>query len=86
MNAPTLLSVETLVEAVKCLSDQERREFRDRMSEVWADEGGDTSVILSAEWMAELHRRAADEDAGLTETYDLDGVLNEARESLRRPA
>ena len=86
MTATTTSPVDSLIEAAKRLTRDERGEFFDRFTEVLGEDESLPDSPLSAEWMDEIRRRGAEEDAGLTETFDLDEVLNEARESLKHPA
>jgi hypothetical protein len=78
--------VDSLIEAAKRLTRDERGEFFDRFTEVLEEDDRNNESPLSPEWMEEIKRRVADDDAGLTENYDLEDVLNEARESLKHPA
>lgn len=86
MTATTTSPVDALIEAAKRLSHDERVAFFDRFSEVLDEDDRNNESPLSPEWMEEIRRRVADDDAGLTNSYDLEDVLNEARESLKHPA
>jgi hypothetical protein len=66
---------------------REQGEFLDRFLDLNFDgDDSDEEQPLSPEWMAEIERRIADDEAGLTQWHPLEEVLAEARESLKRPA
>jgi len=46
----------------------------------------DQDVPLSPEWMAEIDRRVVEIEAGTCAMHDWQDVLQETRESLKRPA
>ncbi len=87
MNATALSPVDSLLEAAKRLTNREQGEFLDRFLDLNFDgDDSDEEQPLSPEWMAEIERRIADDEAGLTQWHPLEEVLAEARESLKRPA
>jgi hypothetical protein len=84
-------AVDVLVEASKLLSPQQRRDFFDRFTEAWDDEDepletDDDGSPLSKEWMEEIQRRVAEDEAGLTRWTDAGEVIRKARGSLNEPA
>lgn len=85
MAATTTSPVDALIEAAKRLTRDERVAFFDRFTEVLGENDNDDQP-LSAEWMAEIDRRVAEVEAGTCELHDWKDVLQEARESLKRPA
>lgn len=85
MTATTTSPVDALIEAAKRLTHDERVDFFDRFTEVLGENDNDDTP-LSAEWMAEIDRRVAEVESGTCELHDWKDVLQEARESLKRPA
>lgn len=87
MNTTVLSPVDELLEAAKRLSNREQGEFLDRFLDL-NYEGDDTDEEhpLSPEWMAEIESRVAEVEAGTATLRDWQDVLEEARESLKRPA
>lgn len=84
-SAPT--AVDVLVEAAKLLSPEQRRDFFDRFTEGWDDkEAEDDGAALSEEWMDEIQRRIAEDEAGQTVWTDASEVIRMARESLGEKA
>ena len=83
MDVPVPSAVDVLMEAAKLLSPQQRRDFFDRFTEVW-DEADDeeNGSGLSTEWMKEIQRRIAEDEAGHTTWTDASEVIRAARESL----
>ncbi len=81
-------AVDVLLEAAKLLSPQQRRDFFDRFTEeAWNDEdesmeAEDGDPPLSQEWMEEIQRRVAEDEAGLTTWTDAGEMIRKARESL----
>jgi hypothetical protein len=88
MNTSVLSPVDSLLEAAKRLTQEERVAFFDRFSESLDDEfeNEDEGPPLSPEWMAEIDRRVAEVEAGTCQMHDWQDVLQEARESLQRTA
>lgn len=88
MNTSVLSPVDSLLEAAKCLTREERVAFFDRLSESLDDEfdNEEEGPPLSPEWMAEIDRRVAEVEAGTCRMHDWQDVLLEARESFKRSA
>lgn len=87
MNATALSPVDSLLEAAKHLTNREQGEFLDRFLDLnHGTEDCEDEQPLCPEWMAEIERRIADDEAGLTQWHPLEEILAEARESLKRPA
>jgi hypothetical protein len=86
MTAASPSPVDTLIEAAKRLSRDEQVDFFDRFTEVFGDSEESESAALSPEWMAEVNRRIADDEAGLSEWTPAEDVLRALRASLKLPA
>ena len=78
--------VDSLIEAAKRLTRDEQVDFFDRFVEVLGDDEESQSNTLSPEWMAEVNRRIADDEAGLAEWIPAEDVLRALRASLKLPA
>ena len=86
MTAAVPSPVDSLIEAAKRLTRDERVDFFDRFTEVLGDGEESESTTLSPEWMAEVNRRIADDEAGLSEWTPAADVLQALRASLKLPA
>lgn len=88
MNATVISPVEELLEAAKRLTHEQRLDLYDLLSVELDMESAseDEGPPLSPEWMAEIERRIAEDDAGLTQWHPIEEVLAEGRESLKSPA
>lgn len=87
MNATVLSPVDELLEVAKRLSNREQGEFLDRFLDLnYEGDDTDEEQPLSSEWMAEIEHRVAEVEAGTATLRDWQDVLEEARESLKRPA
>jgi hypothetical protein len=87
MNATALSPVDSLLEAAKRLTNREQGEFLDRFLDLNYDgDDKDEEQALSPEWMVEIDRRVAEVEAGTVTFRDWQDVLQDARESLKRPA
>ncbi len=86
MTAAIPSPVDALIEAAKRLTRDEQVAFFDRFTEVLGDDEESESATLSPEWMAEVNRRIADDEAGLSEWIPAEDVLRDLRASLKRPA
>ncbi|HCN77617.1 MAG TPA: addiction module protein [Verrucomicrobiales bacterium] len=87
MNATVPSPVDELLEAAKRLSNREQGEFLDRFLDLnYEGDDTDEEQPLPPEWMAEIERRVAEVEAGTAILRDWQDVLEEARESLQRPA
>lgn len=85
VSAPS--AVDVLMEAAKLLSPQQRRDFFDRFTEGWDDkEAEEDESALSEEWMEEIQRRIAEDEAGQTIWTDASEVIRTARETLGETA
>ncbi len=81
MNQPVAHTIDSLFEAVQTLPINDQYALYNRMGD--GLHGGPNSDMddrpLSPEWTAEIDRRLAAADAGLTTYYSLEEVLAEAR-------
>ncbi|MBK8035842.1 MAG: addiction module protein [Verrucomicrobiaceae bacterium] len=87
MNAAVLSPVDSLLEAAKLLTGREQGEFLDRFLDLNYDgDDSDDEQPLSPEWMTEIDRRVDEVEAGTATFREWQDVMQEARESLKRPA
>lgn len=88
MNSAALSPVDELLGAAKRLTREQRLDLYDLLSQELDEDSAsaDDALPLSPEWMAEIDRRVAAVEVGTSSLRDWEEILQEARESLKRPA